>query len=326
LKLEAYLVEMFRYLLCASAVSAAHLYGFIDAFINKETQTAYQLVDIDTKSGAVTELLQTFVFNGGSASIDGIACYNRKSSTYFWANDGATSFIYSVLTASKSILPTFDSGATAVNSLACNQANGDLWVSWFEQETSTTTVSSKTTQKTGFGITQFKSTWEMGLTITPPAAANMDIVSGIAISGTHLYFLGSTTTNNISNPESYVWTFDARTGAQISAQPISCPILIESVAVASPTSLRGGAVIITPAEEEINVAYTVNPLTGLCTYFALSTPAIFTASSYNPTHQELYFAAAENNGAQLVTYSYATNKTSAVNTPDVFLNIQYSQE
>jgi len=112
--------------LCLSNALGGTLYGVLTEFSFNDRQTLVFTVKFDLASGSYTNVTENLVFNGGSATVDGISAFDQKGQTYYFATDYLIPLIYSTNVRTQSNLAPINFGATDIESLVYDNSGRQL--------------------------------------------------------------------------------------------------------------------------------------------------------------------------------------------------------
>jgi len=260
------------------------VYAVITEFIDKYTETAIFTVSVDLTTGAVKNVTENFIYNGGSATVDGVSAFDPKTGIYWYATDAATPYIYSTNVYQKTVDPPLDTGATYVDLLVANSGTGLLWAI-VEASNGNFLISVRNdgTVKTAM---QFNSGY------------NLDyICSGAIDSVKNLFYLIVSTNASIRNPAYKIFTIDLASNQVVFTSPsiMNGPGFPQYFGFDRASGNLYGMFEQSTNENLIYSAMVLNPQTGFVSLNAVpSITGIITCSTYS--NQISRLLAAETNG------------------------------
>jgi len=251
-------------------------------------------VRIDTATGAFTNLVENFLYVGGSATYDGISDLDQSTGVYYYSTDFATPFIYSSNVLTSTLLPTISTAATVVLNIHHDDNNKRILSLQSEKSGFLNLVSLPTT---------LSAPGKAFLVTTFPGSVSQDLVlaSAFVDSTQNFYMIAGNTSNNTGY---FLSTFNVQNPSNFQSviiNPTTCPsgltkdLFIQYVQFDSNVKQ-----LVAGVEQFINNAlrywiYLIQP-TGSCVAKMINMPVqgIVTCWSYDQNIRTMYFGIAPN--------------------------------
>jgi len=284
----------------ASSAKGAALYSVVTEAT--ATETLLWLVQIDTTSGAVTNVTEAMVYAGGSATIDGISTFYQTKGRYYWATNFEDAFVHEADVNKKQLLPPTDFGATEILGLNYDEGKRRLLTLFTVSGEGTFLTSS------GSGIVNFF------FQLPSSFDTARDMTSAVDETKQNYYLIVDVGKTSVKYE---VATFDIDFAALASQVPLddkTCGTLDPQFAAydAESGNLIGSSVVYNQTSGSLAYFYTViSPKTGVCQMTALPVlNGIVTCWTYNPLTKELWFGEATDGGSYIYSYNTQSGQLS----------------
>jgi len=273
------------------------------------TETLMWVVQVDTTTGAFTNVTSTMVYGGGSATEDGISAFDAKNMIYYYTTDVVPPVITYVSINSKSDLGEIDLYMNAIFSLTVNPLTSELFVVGYDQHNDVIIVGVSYPEGSERLVLQLPSNLQTSSIGTFDATNN-------------IFYLVSYNNSNFM-----LTGIDPKTGNILSIQPFpKCsPIYPQNIKFDGKDGMvyGGGIDVSTPHQLKYDLLE-MNPKTGFCNSTLVPTSmGIVTAWSYDPVNRNLWYADAINGGFLLRAVNVDSgNQVVSLNTQWILENME----
>jgi len=245
------------------------------------TETLMWVVQVDTTTGAFSNVTSTTVYGGGSATEDGISAFDENNKIYYYTTDVVPPMIVYVNVKSKQDLGIIDLYMNAIFSLTVNPLTSELFVVGYNQN--------------NIVVINGVSYPEGSVRLVLQLPSDLQDSSIGTFDPTHNLFYLITYNNS-----GFVLTgINPKSGNIVSLKAFNCPQIFAQNIKFDPKDgmIHGGG--INPSTPHVLKYYqlTINPKTGFCNSTLVPTAmGIITAWSYDPVNRNMWYADAINGG------------------------------
>jgi len=176
------------------------LYAIVTEFIDQNRETAIFAITVDLATGKAENISETFVYNGGSATVDGISGLDQTTGVYWYTTDYADKYAYSVNVYTKSILPPLDINANFIHSFRPASMSNMCYI-----------LADISNQNYLLSVSEGDDT--VNVVSLVPSNINLNYIAGTAIDeSTSTYYLVASTNRSTDYPNYKVFSINLHTG------------------------------------------------------------------------------------------------------------------
>eukprot|EP01120_Amphizonella_sp_Union-15-10_P005907 TRINITY_DN1818_c0_g1_i1.p1 TRINITY_DN1818_c0_g1~~TRINITY_DN1818_c0_g1_i1.p1 ORF type:complete len:318 (-),score=34.94 TRINITY_DN1818_c0_g1_i1:41-994(-) len=283
-----------------SSVRGATLYAVVTEFPAQFSQTSQFIVSVNPSTGALSNVVETFIYAGSSGTIDGISTFDETRGVYYYATDSFTSWVYEANVRTKNLLPPISFEVDQVSNLNFDDLNGRLIV------TVENKLSNGQSQANILAFPVNQKTPIQTIFTLPPTINTGYVMATTFDSRTQTYYLLAQTTNATGLD----YSISAISKNTILTNKLKCqnPIFGQYLAYDSLAGLFYATGMAYSANEYYFVSF---DLQGNCEQYELpfkASPTIVTCSAYDPSSKSIYYGVATNAGGFIYNFDIK-NKT-----------------
>jgi len=276
------------------------LYAIFTEFAGDLTETVMWTGKVDLKNGAITNLVENFIYAGGSVTVDGISCFDSSTLTYYYVTDGDNAFVYSANVKNKQLLAPIDFYSAGVMNINYDTNQKQLLVSMLNQQNTPVLVSFPQTRG-----------WSVVLTYPSTPQFSRSEVDSV---GQFFYWVSFKPVNNTWSNK---WLNKISLSSPTQVQTVMLQCTAQKITIYpqrliwDPTKKQlFSAGISFDSQNQLHYWVEKIDMNGNCqqTEIQLLQPGIIVAYSYDNKLGSLYFSMATNNGGFIYNAAVTTGK------------------
>jgi len=124
----------FVFIFFADVTQGANLYSVITQYSASKGESLVWVVNLNPKTGEVTNNTEAIVYSGLSVSQDGISTFDQQNGIYHFSTDYKDAYIYNVNVRTQQLLPYTALYADSIEALTWDSSSGSLYALSYQAE------------------------------------------------------------------------------------------------------------------------------------------------------------------------------------------------